>query len=87
MAERQEIRHATYAGVQQHKRRGEKVCDDCLKAQAVYMREYRADPRNRRRDRESQDARDAALKELSHLHGDEYRALYTRFLGEIRGVA
>lgn len=84
---RKPINHGSYGGYQVHLRRGEQPCDLCSKAHAVYKRAYRADPRSYRREKQAQKAADAALRELSHLHPDEYQALYTKHLGEIRGAA
>ena len=35
------MRHGTYAGWNQHMKRGTRICRPCRKAQAKYMRSYR----------------------------------------------
>ena len=37
-----QIQHGTYAGYQQHKRRGEEACTACCRATAMWKQLYRA---------------------------------------------
>lgn len=82
------IEHGTYSGYQKHNKRGIPIngcgCDTAL---AAYMREFRKDPKARRRNLDSQLARKGALAELGRRYRAEYQQLYAQELGRIRGAA
>lgn len=72
----------SYAGYQAHRRRGTAPCDECRKANNLYMAERRDDPWYARRERRRQAARERALSRLMRMHPTEYAALYDEELAK-----
>lgn len=73
--------HGTYAGWNQHNRRGERPCQRCMDAQAEYMRTRRAgDPIARRQDKWWNHTRRTALDRLAR----EYPERFAEILAEVR---
>lgn len=65
----------TYSGAQQHRRRGERPCEDCLRAAADYIRDYRQHKGGADREARRTKARARALTRLAHLNPTIYGAL------------
>lgn len=76
MARRKPTReHGSDAGYQRHVKRGEVPCDECKRARAAKMREYRSDPTVRAQTNAENSARAKAVWRLAALHRQEYAAL------------
>jgi hypothetical protein len=72
----------TYAGDQQHRKRGERSCPDCLAAKAEYTRTLRAwQPETRAKDRAQNRAWSRADARLRAAHAEEF----ARYLREEKG--
>ena len=66
----------TYAGAQQHRKRGEEVCQPCRNAAAAYLRDWRArNPQSRAKERQQNNARSRALWRLADEFPDRFREL------------
>lgn len=70
-----EINHGTYYGAQQHRKAGEKPCEECRKALDEYQNNYRRG-KGQQSSRLYSRARSRALTRLSKAHPEEYRKYY-----------
>lgn len=71
----------SYAGLQRHKARQERPCEECREAGRKYIKDWRdRTPGARDRDKYYRSTRERALTQLSR----EYRARYLQILDEIR---
>ena len=77
------IVHGTYAGWNQHQKRGEQPCSACKDASTQYMRDYRARPGQRHKDRWWNSTRKRALEMLAR----EYPARFLEILDKVRADA
>lgn len=67
----------TYAGYQEHGKRGQERCASCRQANAEYMaKRRREDPHGYWAEASKQMARNRALRQLARLFPSELRALY-----------
>lgn len=74
----------TYAGYQQHGKRGEERCPACRKANAEYRTRWRKErPRTQAAFASQQMARDRALRQLARLFPAELRVLYEAELAKL----
>lgn len=62
------MKHGTNGGYQQHRRRGEDACSECIEAHRIF--------RGQRRDANSENARERALRRLAQVYPSEFRRLY-----------
>lgn len=73
----------TYAGYQQHKKRGEDACAPCIAANRAYAAEYRKKPGKADRNRTYTRARNRAFADLATSYPDEFRTLFEARLREV----
>ncbi len=70
---RDDPRHGTYAGAQQHRKEGKRPCKPCRLAYNAYQKEHRTD---NQRTRAQSRARSRALWRLAEWHPEEFQRLY-----------
>jgi len=83
------IPHGSHAGYQRHKRRGEPACDECLKANATWARQYRTTTWGKRGVLRDSEVRNTAIRRLilanpatfDALLREERDAYYARRIG------
>lgn len=79
---RDDSRHGTYAGWNQHKKEGKRPCRACLNAATEYQKKWRLrNPLGRKRGAKRQAALNRAYRRLGQLYPEKLQELLNEELG------
>jgi hypothetical protein len=76
-------RCGTTSGYDKHQRHGERPCNACALAKAVYDKKWQLAPRRKQLTRLHARAQSRALQELSRRYPTEYKQLYEQYKAEL----